>query len=344
MNDNSHQLLVKPNHDSTEKNLKQSEIDLIKSWNSENISISEIANRIKRSPATIRRFLWRKKQHPSTPIKKKSGPKSRLDKVDLGVLKRYISTSPFSTVAEARLALPHNLSKVSIRTVRRTLVGMGFPSRRAAKKPVLTKKMKLKRMQFALKYKHWTAADWMKVMFSDESTFKCFRSSGYLVRRPDDASRYDPKFTSKTVKHPASVMVWGCFSGTVGRGGIYFLPPKTTMNAERYCTVLKDHLIPFMRIHEAKFFLHDSAPCHKAKIVQNLLKDQVSFQVIEDWPGNSPDLNPIENVWSFMKNQLKYKDTGSVPKLIHELKMLWKEPHTTIFKMWHPLCQEDFSL
>ena len=28
-------------HDSTEKNLKQSEIDLIKSWNSESISISE---------------------------------------------------------------------------------------------------------------------------------------------------------------------------------------------------------------------------------------------------------------------------------------------------------------
>merc|ERR1711911_457339 len=111
-----------------------------------------------------------------------------------------------------------------------------------------------------------------------------------------------------------------------------------------YCTVLKDHLIPFMRIHEAKFFLHDSAPCHKAKIVQNLFNDQVSFQVIEDWPGNSPDLNPIENAWSFMKNQLKYKDTGSVPKLIHELKMLWKEPHTTIFKMWHPLYQKDLSL
>ena len=209
------------------KNLKQSEIDLIKSWNSESISISEIANRLNRLPATIRRFLWRKKQHPSTPTKKKTGPKSRLDKVDLGVLKRYISTSPFSTAAEARLALPHNLSKVSIRTVRRTLVDMGFPSRRAAKKPVLTKKMKLKRVQFALKYKHWTADDWMKVMFSDESTFKCFRSSGYLVRRPDDASRYDPKFTSKTVKHPASVMVWGCFSGTVGPAFTsYLLKPQ----------------------------------------------------------------------------------------------------------------------
>jgi hypothetical protein len=24
-----------------------------------------------------------------------------------------------------------------------------------------------------------------------------------------------------------------------------------------------------------------------------------------DWPGNSPDLNPIKNCWSFMKAKLK---------------------------------------
>ena len=38
------------------KNLKQSEIDLIKSWISESLSSSEIAKRLKRSPATTRPF------------------------------------------------------------------------------------------------------------------------------------------------------------------------------------------------------------------------------------------------------------------------------------------------
>jgi hypothetical protein len=56
-------------------------------------------------------------------------------------------------------------------------------------------------------YQHFTAEDWSKVMYSDESTFKCIRASRAKVRRPDGASRYDSKYTVKTVKHPDSVVV-----------------------------------------------------------------------------------------------------------------------------------------
>jgi hypothetical protein len=31
--------------------------------------------------------------------------------------------------------------------------------------------------------------------------------------------------------------------------------------------------------------------------------ERTLIQVI-DWPGNSPDLNPVENAWSWMKKQL----------------------------------------
>jgi hypothetical protein len=43
-------------------------------------------------------------------------------------------------------------------------------------KPLLTKKMKLKRLAFAKKHKDCTKEDWFKVMFSDKSTFRCVRS------------------------------------------------------------------------------------------------------------------------------------------------------------------------
>jgi transposase len=42
-----------------------------------------------------------------------------------------------------------------------------------------------------------------------------------------------------------------------------------------------------------------------------------------DWPGNSPDLNPIENLWSIVNENLKGKDISSAPKLQAELKKLW---------------------
>lgn len=93
------------------------------------------------------------------------------------------------------------------------------------------------------------------------------------------------------------------------------------MNGERYQVVLEEHLLPFMRIHEATHFLQDGAPCHASKRIKNFLKEQ-PFEVI-DWPGNSPDLNPIENAWNFMKEEVKRQDTSSVPKLVEALKKLW---------------------
>ena len=45
--------------------------------------------------------------------------------------------------------------------------------------------------------------------------------------------RFNPKFTIKTVKHPLSVMVFGCFDGKVGRGRLEILKEGETMNSER---------------------------------------------------------------------------------------------------------------
>ncbi len=155
-------------------------------------------------------------------------------------------------------------------------------------------------------------------MYSDESTFKCITASRCKVRRPRGSAGTRAKITIKTVKHPDSVMVWGCFSGSVGHGGLYFLPKNTTMNGERYQEVLEEHLLPFMGIHRCTHFLQDGAPCHASKRIKAFLAQQ-DFQVI-DWPGNSPDLNPIENCWNHLKNMLKKKDTSSVPKLFSAIK------------------------
>ena len=139
-------------------------------------------------------------------------------------------------------------------------------------------------------------------MFSDECTFRLVRGVPKMVRRPSTASRFDPKFTVKTVKHPASVMVWNAFSGNMGRAGLYFLPKNVTIKGSNYIHVLKDHMLVFWGIHQCDHFMHDRAPAHRSKSVSKFLTKH-DIKVLE-WPGNSPDLNPIENAWNYVKNKL----------------------------------------
>ena len=74
-------------------------------------------------------------------------------------------------------------------------------------------------------------------MFSDESTMRLIRGAAGTTRVRRIAGtleRYKQKHLLHTVKKAGSVMVWGCFSGNGGRGGIYFLPENHMMNAKNF--------------------------------------------------------------------------------------------------------------
>ena len=65
--------------------------------------------------------------------------------------------------------------RISHKTVsRRLFKEFNMKSYKPAKKLRLTGAMKAKRLQFANNHQHWTAKQWEKVLFSDESTFQQF--------------------------------------------------------------------------------------------------------------------------------------------------------------------------
>ena len=67
--------------------------------------------------------------------------------------------------------------------------------------------------------------------------------------------------------------------------------------------------------------MHDGAPCHRSKLVsQYLSKENVT---VLEWPGNSPDLNPIENLWNNLKDKVAQRQPSSTQALIQAIKEVW---------------------
>lgn len=142
----------------------------------------------------------------------------------------------------------------------------------------------------------------LQVCFSDESIFSVEEETSQYVRRKEGEA-FHPDCVKQTVKHPTSVMVWSVFSW-YGCGRLYIV--EGTMRHEQYIKVLKTRLIPQVRewFGQNEFiFMQDGAPCHKAKKVMEFFREN-NVKVL-DWPGNSPDMNPIENLWAITKKKIR---------------------------------------
>ena len=125
----------------------------------------------------------------------------------------------------------------------------------------------------------------------------------------------------QSVKHPPKKMFWGSFSYH-GIGSL--LPIEGMMNAEKYIQVLEEKVVrDLVKAFPdgSGVYQQDSAPCHTAKKVMAYMK-KMKITVL-DWPGNSPDLNPIENLWSIMKLRLRNEDCTTKIKLIEAIIRIW---------------------
>lgn len=119
-------------------------------------------------------------------------------------------------------------------------------------------------------------------------------------------------------------MFWACFSGDHRRSGLIPLfgddRGNGNQNGVNRFTIydLYNRILPTLIqpvAGEQGIFMHDNAPTHRAYIIRELLTD-LSLLVME-WPPNSPDLNPIENIWALLKckiYEIEPRLRGHLPK------------------------------
>ena len=210
---------------------------------------------------------------------------------------------------------------VSLSTFRRRSYEHGFNCRRPLKKPKLSPAMIKKRLAWAKLHAHYTQDDWNRVVFSDESIFEILADKARFVRRRT-GEQHKSECTVATVKHPASVMIWSCISSK-GTGRLHIV--EGTMKQEQYRNILQTRLIPqllgWFPDGEPFTFMQDGAPCHTAKSVKAFLQE--NNNLLLSWPGNSPDMNPIENVWELVKRRVSSEIITSKQKLIEKLIEVW---------------------
>jgi hypothetical protein len=213
--------------------------------------------------------------------------------------------------------------QVSARTIRRRLCASGLKAHIPRQKPFLNPAQRKKRVNWCKEHLNWSEDDWGKVLFSDESKISLFGSDGvcYVRRRVGEA--YLPECMLPTVKHPVSVIVWACMASK-GAGRMKIMKGNVTARVyidEVLASKVKQSAVDIFGDRSDFIFQQDGASCHTAKICQAWFQDN-NVKLL-DWPGNSPDLNPIENLWARLKKLVAQRRPSNKTELIEAIVASW---------------------
>jgi len=246
------------------------------------------------------------------------GRHSVLETRDKDFIIDTLSKDNTATLQDLQLALVENFGKnVSLTTINEfehTLGRFKVPKQ----KPILSERNKQKRLEYAILHQH---DNFSNVIFTDESFFCLNRNTKKVFVFNGQEAPFSPWYNPDR-----GVMVWGgiCRKGKID---LQFLEGSIDKNA--YIKVLEDY---FPRLGDKKYgkdrwrFMQDNAGAHRALIVKEWLEDHVPKRLHH--PPQSPDLNPIEQVWGYMKDFVESRNPVSRDDLMELMLRAWDQLST----------------
>ena len=176
--------------------------------------------------------------------------------------------------------------------------------------------MRRQRIRWCRLNRSWNQIATHNRIWSDETAVKIntFHRMKYWCKIGTTKRLFRPSFSTSnfTLHFWAAITYNGCTSLIFVRRRT---PQERThpkdqlgMNANQYINeVLQPHFLPFWQriggTSRGMYFMQDGAGPHKAKkTLRFLTSNHIQLQ---SWPGNSPDLNPLENAWHLLKVRLR---------------------------------------
>lgn len=258
--------------------------------NHSTLTNQEIANECQCSVSTVNYWWSRYQSNGNVLTKPRPGQVPALNATQEAEIIDQIEEDPFLTATYFGRKYD-----VSYMTIIRFLKKRGIHCRTAATQSRLTEEHKINRVAFCQNLlERWDENQLDSIVFSDEKTFSTDVKWRKKVYRP------------KNTRHETNYIKTDNLSGRINAaywGAISFNGPATDIvridgrfNSAQYLQILNNHVLPIMTPN--KIYMQDNSPVHTANAVMNFLANQ-TFDTMA-WCPMSPDLNPIENVWSYI--------------------------------------------
>jgi transposase len=260
----------------------------------------------------------------------RSGRPGILSARDLRRIDRYIKRDKDSRRQPPELVIKGLGLRCSVMTLKRAIKTLGYTRSVARKRPLLKKLDYKRRLTFAKAHKHWTVEDWKRVIFTDEASFKIGMDRlnvTYVWRKPGEEYHKDC-IEDKKRSTGTGMMFWGSFRiGKVGPGKFFMLEKNQRITSLVYRDqILLGPLTDFYNESRVEILepiiMEDNAPVHKGHCVVE--RKRLNWPEYSH-PPNSPDLNPIENIWAHMKRVIttKHRYVSSKKEMMRVIQEVW---------------------